>query len=506
MAQNSEASCNSPTNNKGFAFLTSGSNGRPSASLFPIRDGRPSTLLFPIRDHPHSTSDSTALIHRSHAFSYNPHIRRNLPRSSAFQQDPGGNTSDKERAIHLTLVTADSKPPKRAQRRSSLFYANIESQKQLQVSVLTRSSLSFSKEHENPSSVRRSPRRYSAAQGSLDDISQDAAIFLQKTYTTTLSNQHGEFQINSNKSLALGSWASSTPPPLTWGNGDAGQVLASSSWMSIEGVKETTLVAASPLLTATADVSGNAVSASTPIPLAVDRNHNTFPSIGATTILDSINLQRSLTEISMKVLALPSTPNVTGFLDYVSHACALIPINDNDTQISVITQCPIENLLIGTSRPPCKILSAIASSPSTFFILNGGLKTADGNVNQNLPASNRNQDPERNAINDDNNLLETIPQDGAMALNSMKPEIKTYFIQDTIQVKPRSSKSTDPSSVVHVPEIDSEHRLDNGKEGQSGVGLFSWAWRIRACLGATRDREQMEVSQKDLNIIAPSSF
>ncbi|RUS91656.1 hypothetical protein EGW08_000629 [Elysia chlorotica] len=442
MDQVSEQSCNVSSRSKGFPFSILGAGGTHSTSFFHIGE-----------QHPHSVVDSSSLIHRTHAFSYSPQTRKTLPPPppAPAPAAPSQVAGDGEKTIRMTLVTADGQTPRRGRRRSSLFDSNVEPPKQMQVSVLSvasQGSRSFSKEREVRVSDHRSSRRYSAAQGSLEDMSQDTASFLHNTYTSALSHHDEEVQFSSKESSALNVYADSPSLPATAG-----------------------------------------VSAPVPIHGAIHRNPDAFYT--------SSDDLKPLSSISTIAQALPSVQNATESMGNARQTLPLVPNNDLDIESPALPQHSFENQSIGMSRSPGKVLSAIASNPAVLSSINSGLKNADGNTNQNLSVPARNHDLAQNSSKDNANLLEIVQQDKAVAPKSRQSGTPVIF---------RSSHIADVRPAERSAGIDAGPGLDTHRSGRGGDGLFSWVRKIGAWMGATGDTDQVDVSKKDLNVIAPSSF
>ncbi|GFN86879.1 hypothetical protein PoB_001338500 [Plakobranchus ocellatus] len=158
-------------------------------SVFSLGDNR--RILTPGKSSVPSALDSSALVHRTHAFSYSP-------RNSAFPQQtspetltPKEKSTSADERLRLTLTCTDTKIPRKGRRRSSLFGVNMDSPRQLQVTVLNTSQDAHHTKQEHTDIGQRSPRRYSAAQGSLDDISHEAARLLHQTYSDNTTSRNG---------------------------------------------------------------------------------------------------------------------------------------------------------------------------------------------------------------------------------------------------------------------------------------------------------------------------
>ena len=437
------------TKNKGFSLSALGARGIPSPSLTHRES------------HLHSSVDPASLIHRTHAFSYSPKSPAKHPSQPPSSSQPAleRNSGNREGDIRVTLVTAEGKPPRRGRRRSSLFGVNAEQPpKQLQVSqvqVLTSSSpssisISYPDEHGSLSRGQRSPRRYSAAQGSLDDMSQDTALLLQKTYSANASSQDGDFPLPSSSDTGRDSQS------LTWGSYGPGQAAVVSSAMPTSGLSGNVLDGIrhekSPILSAIADVPG--LSAVVPVHHAGHLN--------TTTDMDTNSL---LTETPTKVLAFPSSP--------LLNARKTLSLNDHAVDPAAKTG---------------NVLSAINNS-SMFSILRGGHKAVGSNDQNSLR-------PSGNITKEDGTLVETRSQNMALASKFADTDASTEF----------SADSTDYSSAAHSAEIDSGPFGDAEREDNHGSGLFNWAWNIGAWLGTAPDAGSADVSKKDINMIAPSSF
>ncbi|GFR98391.1 hypothetical protein ElyMa_004500300 [Elysia marginata] len=418
----------------------------------------------------HYAMDTGSLIHRSHAFSYNPWSPRSIEHAYGSSGEVSG---EKEKTIRMTLTTADGKPPRRNRRRSSLLGAAVvEQQKQIPFSKSSFTTLT--KDYGTPISGRRSPRRYSAAQGSLDDISRDAAASLQTMYAATISSQDENFQRST-----LAPWTPPNQSSRVWEDSAGNQSLATPSLLPVP------------------DVTGNMFHTS------VSRENTQL--LSGITGSGGVGYHGSSVDVSDKILQLSLSSDTTKQPQRkILQALSLAASGEKDVESSLKTQGLLDKVIHGTDWSGNKVVSTSPADQTMVSGLNIGFNTA-GKFNQNVPSPHKNYDLDlaENAIKE-NSALSNVP----VKLNSTAPETKTNVDPGASQLAIASKlpENAGVSNEAHTSAVDTGFYKDGEIQDYKYSGPLSWAWKLGAWLGTTSESDKVEVSKKDLNLVAPSSF